>query len=138
MKKIILFYFNQQLIASQGADNPTIRECAIGSAIELELNGGNTAEWFVDFVTTVDALLEQRRRCNEIVNDRIRETCLLTLRAQVIFEAFRLRNDLQALVGDEVSQKFFEKFLLCFGINPNDPDVTPPPPADASTVAYKN
>lgn len=78
-------------------------------------------------VQTVDSLLEQRRRCLEMTNDRMRETCLLAFRAQVIMEAFRLRSELQAIAGDEVSQQFFEEFLRCFGIDPNDPNVTEPP-----------
>ena len=63
-----------------------------------------------------------------MTNDRLRETCMLAFRAQLIMDAFRLRADLQAIVGDEVSQQFFEEFLRCFGVDPNDPDVTPAPP----------
>lgn len=71
--------------------------------------------------------MEHRRRCQEMTNDRLRETCMLAFRAQLIIEAFRLRSDLQELVGDEISQQFFEAFLTCFGVDPNDPNVTPPP-----------
>lgn len=94
----------------------------------MGLDGVDTAAWFLDLVRTVDDLLEQRRRCMEMTNDRLRETCLLTFRAQVIIEAFRLRNELQAIVGDEISQQFFEEFLRCFGIDPDDPNVTETPP----------
>lgn len=95
----------------------------LGAATELGLDGGATAGWFIDLTNTVTGLLEQRRRCQEMTNDRLRETCMLAFRAQVIIEAFRLTTDLQAIVGDEISQQFFEEFLNCFGIDPNDPVV---------------
>jgi hypothetical protein len=84
----------------------------------MEFDG--KVEWLIDLTRTIDNLLDQRRRCLEIINDRMREACMLSFRAQAVLEATRVTNDLRTLANDEVAAQFYNDMLACFGIT-SDP-----------------
>ncbi|CRL01882.1 CLUMA_CG015354, isoform A [Clunio marinus] len=78
------------------------------------------AEWAVQTVQSVIGLVEQRRRCLEMTNDRLQQACMATWTASVLFEANRLRNDLAILPDESTAAIFEEHFLGCFGVSPDD------------------
>jgi hypothetical protein len=120
-----LRHFSPQFISTtlvrNEEDERTI--ICIGRAIvELGLEGVvGGAQLIAEIWRTVDDLIQGRRRCLEMTNERLREACLVTWSAQVIIEALRLRNEIAAVVGEEAAQIFFDSFLACFEVDPDQP-----------------
>ncbi|CAG9804543.1 unnamed protein product [Chironomus riparius] len=111
-------------------DDTSIMDCVMNAADELGLDriqGG--AEWLIELRFTVEDLVNGRRRCQEMTNDRLRDACMITWRAQVLIEAARLASDLRTITNDEDAQQFYNDFLACFGVEPS-PDDPPYPPVE--------
>lgn len=77
------------------------------------------AVWVIETFNTVDRLIEQRRRCNDMTNDRLQQACMATWTASTLFEANRLRNDLARITSEENADLFRYHFLICFEVDPN-------------------
>jgi len=86
-------------------------------------------DWLIQLRFTVEDLANGRRRCQEMTNDRFRDACMLAWRAQALYEAARLTNDLSTITNDETAQQFYRDFLACFGVEPS-PDDPPYPPVE--------
>jgi hypothetical protein len=104
-----------QLIASQ-----EVRECIDNVVIELEIE--NAGDWIADLNDTVTRLQDNRRRCDEILNDRMREACITAWQVTVAAELARLGSDLRTIAGDEKSAEFIRLASDCFGVpQPEEP-----------------
>lgn len=97
--------------------------CVSRGIDQIPYESAAVANWSVETFHTIVRLVEQRRRCLEMTNDRLQSACLATWSAQVIFEAARLRRDLAILTDEETARLFEKHFLGCFGV---DPDFVPP------------
>lgn len=82
-------------------------------------------DWIADTRATLERLLQQRRTCMQMENERLRDACMLSWRAQAIVEALRITNDLRSIAGNDVADQFFYDFLQCFNITPGPDDPTP-------------
>ena len=103
-------------------------DCIMHAADELGLDriqGG--AEWLIELRFTVEDLVNGRRRCQEMTNERLQDACMIAWRAQVLIEAARLTNDLRTITSDEEAQQFYLAFLACFGVD-SSPDEPAYPP----------
>lgn len=79
-----------------------------------QIQGG--VEWLRGVRETIEKLVYNRNRCLAITNDRMREICLTSWNAQVLYETARLANEITSIAGDEVSQQFIEAMRACFGV----------------------
>ena len=114
----------QFIAAEDYPSDETVLECVTDAVSVLGVDGLlNGAQLAADIIRTVNTLLQERRRCLEMTNERLRDICITTWRIDVIREALRLRSEVAAVAGEDAAQIFFESFLGCFGIDPNDPDV---------------
>lgn len=81
------------------------------------------AIWTIELYRTVDELLDHRRRCEAMTNDRLQQACMASWSAQVLIEANRLRRDLARITTEAVAEEFYYHILTCFNV---DPDYVPP------------
>ncbi|KAG5681074.1 hypothetical protein PVAND_010540 [Polypedilum vanderplanki] len=132
MKIALVFLFaicGAQLVTSAPRNEEDERTIiCVGRAIaELGLEGiAGGARLIAEIWRTVDELIEGRRRCMEMTNERLREACLTTWTIGAIAELLRLRNEIATVVGDEKAQEFFESMAACFNLDPNHPDYPDP------------
>lgn len=103
-------------------DTDELLACINEGVEQLEIDADVVIDWALNLYETVDRLVEQRRRCLEMTNDRLQQACMATWTAQTIFEANRLRNDLAFLTNEETAEIFRYHFLECFQIDPEHPE----------------
>jgi hypothetical protein len=97
-------------------------QCIGEGVAQIDADPQVIVSWSLNLYETVERLVEQRRRCQEMTNDRLQQACMATWTAQVIFEANRLRNDLSFLTDEQTADAFREHFLHCFQVNPEYPE----------------
>ena len=87
-------------------DDPGFLRCVMNAITFLGIDRiAGSAQWIADTVATVNRLVEWRQRCLAMTNETLRNICLTSWTAQVIFEANRIVGDLRALAGDEVARQ---------------------------------
>jgi hypothetical protein len=94
----------------------TTRECIDAVLVELEIE--NAGEWREDLNDTLTTLQDNRRRCDEMFNERLQEACMTAWRAQVAIELARLTASLRTIAGDEKANEFLRLASQCFGVDP--------------------
>lgn len=99
--------------------NPeVVLECVAEGIRNVPYEARIVANWVIEVYEIVDRLIDQRRRCNEMTNDRLHQACIYNWTIAVLFNANSLRNDLAVLTDPETARIFEEHFLDCFGVEP--------------------
>lgn len=102
------------------ADHEII-QCIDGVIQTIPETTQQVTDWMRDTTRTVIELVEARRNCLDMNNERLRDICLTTWMLQLGIEALRLRNDLAVLTDPETADWFFYTFYECFGLIPELP-----------------
>lgn len=105
-------------------DLPTDNEiinCVAGVVTQIPDELGLLGGWIIETTRTVVELVEGRRRCLDMTNERLRDACLTSWNIQVGFEALRLASDLREFTNSDTVDWFLREFLICFDVDPVDP-----------------
>lgn len=105
--------------ADLDSEDSAIRACISNGLDQIPYETQAVRDWGVEMFHTVDELIDGRRRCLAMTNDRLQQACLSTWTLQVIIEANRLRNDLARITDEETAEIFRQHFLNCFGVDPD-------------------
>lgn len=99
-------------------DAEAILACVAEGVSAIPDESAAVRAWVIQTYETVDRLIEQYRRCQEISNDRLQQACMATWTATAIFTANGLRNDLAILTDEATADLFRCHFLHCFDVDP--------------------
>lgn len=99
-------------------DNEII-QCVAGVVSQIPDELGLLGGWIIETGRTVAELVEARRRCLDMTNERLRDACLTSWNISVGIEGLRLASDLRQFTDSDTVDWFLVEFFICFNVDPD-------------------